>query len=137
MALRKFINRHPLIIALTSTIVVGAMVVFALIQLRQAAQQVKASEPQDWYTIDDGKSWFADRARSVVPFQQDGKPAYPCFVWTCDGGKTLFVTHLERIKPSAMKYYAGKELMMPYDRIPASEEIKAPLTGDSGWIDPS
>jgi hypothetical protein len=54
-----------------------------------------------WYTTDDGKTWFADDKRRIAPFTHDGLPAYRCWVYTCDRGRTKFVAYLERYSPAA------------------------------------
>jgi hypothetical protein len=90
--------------------------------------------PKSWYTIDDGKSWFADSANKVVPFEHQGKQAYRCFVWSCDGGKTQFVSHLERLSAAGRRAFAGKDHVDPMELVPGSEEVKLPLTGNDGWM---
>jgi hypothetical protein len=59
----------------------------------------------EWYysTNDDGSGYFSDRADRIAPFDKGGKPAYRVFVWSCDGGKTKFVSHLERYTDDAKK----------------------------------
>src|SRR4029453_5141280 len=54
-----------------------------------------------FFSVDDGKSWFRDENTKLRPFMKDGKPAYRVYVWTCDGGKTKFVSNLERYTDEA------------------------------------
>jgi hypothetical protein len=90
---------------------------------------------KEWFTIDDGKTWFADDATKLPPFEHQGKPAYRVRVWTCDGGRTTFVSHLERINAQAK---AKLEQMKPEHRVISPEyqmiEVKPPQTGDQGWV---
>lgn len=102
---------------------------------------------RSWYTVDDGKSYFADDVAKVPPFAKDGKTAYGCEVFTCDGGKTAFVGFLFRyragaeaefkalVKPSAS---AGPEIEEYQARRNAIDirmrEVKRPHTGDVGWV---
>jgi hypothetical protein len=91
--------------------------------------------PQEWYTIDDGKSFFADDVGKFPPFIYKGKPAYRCAVWTCDDGKTKFVSHLERIPPEVkmmLDKMETKKAMVMFD--PSTMEVKLPQTGDQGWV---
>lgn len=54
-----------------------------------------------WYTSDGGKTWFADTRGKLTPFDHHGEPAYRCYVYSCNGGKTLFVGYLERFTPES------------------------------------
>jgi len=90
--------------------------------------------PRAWYTADDGRTWFAGPGNKVVPFEHEGKQAYRCYVWTFDGGKTKFVSHLERLKPAVRARYGPQAEVEPWHLPPGAEEVKPPLTGDTGWI---
>lgn len=58
--------------------------------------------PALWYSVDDGKTWFADTAARVPPFKTaEGKEAVRAHVFTCGGGKTTFVGYLERMNPAS------------------------------------
>ncbi len=114
---------------------------FAMWRGHAAAAQ-RATTPKDWYTADDGKTWFADRDDRVVPFDHGGKPAYRCFVWTCDGGKTRFVSHLERPTAAGRQRAAtatgggsgAPAHALPMEMFPGTREVKRPLTGDQAWV---
>ncbi len=67
-------------------------------QLKSASAPV--SQSQAFFTIDDGKTWFADAAAKLPPFDKDGKQAVRAYVFRSDKGK-VFVNHLERFKPDA------------------------------------
>lgn len=100
---------------------------------------------QAYYTVDDGATWFADDAGKIAPFDRGGKPAYQCFVWTCDGGKTQFVSHLQRYTPDAKAKLeasrgpggsptSGGGMKQTGMTAVAGVEVKAPKTGDAGWV---
>jgi hypothetical protein len=140
MGIRESLNERPKAVAIAVGIAVVAVLAFILIDFGADGMggQSLGDVPKAWYTDDDGKSWFADAADRTSPFDHNGKPAYRCYVWTVDGGKTKFVSHLERTKPSALKARqasGGKpgpaDLMMPFMDL----EVKRPLTGDRGWTD--
>jgi hypothetical protein len=137
--MREIIERNRTLITVLAVLAIAAAAVAAWISWPTAGGTAARSSdaPQGWYTIDDGKSWFADRANRVVPFDYNGKPAVRCYVYTCDDGKTKFAAYLERVKPSAQKQFAGKDHADPWEFIPGSLEVKAPLTGDRGWVDPT
>jgi hypothetical protein len=56
-----------------------------------------------WYSDDDGKTWFAQKKSRLNYVTRDGRVAYRCWVYTCDGGKTKFAAYLERYAPEAQK----------------------------------
>ena len=91
-----------------------------------------------WYTTDDGQTWFADDDNRVFPFDKAGKKAYRCYVWTCDGGKTEFVSHLERIRDPLWTQRQATGRVTPTDLIIMPPlDVKLPKTGEKGWIDSS
>jgi hypothetical protein len=55
-----------------------------------------------WFTIDDGKTWFADDASRIPPFDCQGKPAVLCFVYKSRGHQP-WVSHLLRYTPKGKK----------------------------------
>ena len=63
---------------------------------------------QDYYTDDDGQTYFADEQNKAVPFLHNGKEAVLAFVYR-SGGKTS-VHYMMRMRPSgkAQKVSAGK-----------------------------
>ncbi|WP_428940046.1 hypothetical protein [Fontivita pretiosa] len=139
MGIRETINEKPgMVVGVVAVVVVAALIVaFSWMRGSEAAPAAASGVAKSWYTVDDGKTWFADRADRIVPFQHQGKTAYRCYVWTADGGKTKFVSHLERLKPAVRAQYQDKDTIEPWQLIPGSEEVKPPLTGDSGWVDPA
>ena len=136
MGIRESINRNSKAVLLASAILIALMLCVAAFYAKAPATQTQYGS-RSWYTTDDGKSWFADEASKLVPFQHDGKPAYRCYVWTCDGGKTAFVSHLERIKAEmlTMLTRAGKTKVDFLDMPPGSLQVKPPATGDANWVD--
>ncbi len=91
-----------------------------------------------YYTSDDGKTYFADDASKVTPFDKDGKEAVRCYVFKCADGKP-FVAYLERLeKTSKEKYNAARqqakkgEMVIDLELIQMEGmEIKKP--GDAKW----
>lgn len=100
MGLRETLNKNPAITTgATAAIIIIALIVI-IWQLKGDSYSV--GENLSWYTIDDGKTWFADDANKVPPFDKDGKKAYRVYVYKCADG-TKFVSHLERYTPEAKK----------------------------------
>ena len=85
---------------------VGAVVLLVVVfAFREMSPQTTASAAgaRDFYTIDDGATYFEDSADRLPPFTHKGKVACRAVVFTCDGGKTTFVGYLERYTPAAQK----------------------------------
>ena len=132
---REIVERRRKNVVLVSAVVL-ALVLVALVTTKTRTETI-AQGPRTlkaWYTTDDGRTWFGDVADKVVPFDHAGKPAYRCYVWTCDGGQTKFVSHLERLSASARQRFTGTAKMELLAMLPGSREVKSPLTGDTGWI---
>ena len=74
--IRESLNEKP---ALTTGITVGVIVLallFIILQLRGCGGGAKGVRAKDFFSNDDGQTWFADDATRVPPFDKDGKPAY-------------------------------------------------------------
>jgi hypothetical protein len=54
-----------------------------------------------YYSLDEGKTYFEDKAGQLVPFTKDGKEAVRAYVFSCDNGKTKFVGYLEKLSANA------------------------------------
>jgi hypothetical protein len=92
---------------------------------------------QAFFTVDGGKSWFADGFEKLPPFQRDGKQAYRCHVYTCDGGQTKFAGYLERFTQEG-KDFIQKEQERTGRFDPANAfmhvEVRRPGAADTGWV---
>ena len=138
MGLRETLNENPrLTTGLTAGIIV---IVLAFILWPSGGGGGGGAGTRDseiYFSIDDGKSWFADSARKVPPFQKDGKEAVRARVFK-SGGKDA-VNHLERYTPDAAKklqalYDANKPMNDPtlFEQITQNGlEVKKP--GDAKW----
>ena len=99
------------------------------------AAQPTARTTKVFYTVDDGKTFFADEGDKLAPFDNDGKEAVRAHVYSCDNGKTRFVGYLERLTPGLRQRLGAANLPEQRSRIEAAEasghEIKKPL--EAGW----
>ena len=99
----------------------AASVVLLVIGIGYMVYQFLPERPQtkEWYTIDDGKTWFRDSIRKVPPFQQDGKEAVLAKVYKCHG--QTYVGYMKRYKPEAKRkmeeYRAAEDAGKPTDGI--------------------
>lgn len=88
---------------------------------------------QSFFSIDDGRTWFTAPSTNVPPFDHEGRPAYQVFVWTEDGGKTKFVSHLLRYTPEGQKRMREQGGSALPGGMPAFAEIKKAGEAESAW----
>ena len=98
MAVRDFIRNRPRL--------AGALAVVAILGAGVAIfVQVRGMGPSGpgnlYYTTDDGKSYFADSALKIPPFDKGGKPAARAHVFECGGKRE--VGYLSRYTPEAIR----------------------------------
>ena len=100
MALRETLNAKP-VYAMTG---IGGLLLIGLVLVFTQARGPSApvARNQEFFSADDGKSWFKDDATKYPPFDKDGKQAVRAYVFRSARG-TEFVNHLERFKPEAKR----------------------------------
>ncbi len=138
MGIRETLNKNPgLTTGATAGIIILALV-FIIYQINGGGTPGIATEA--FYTIDDGKTWFADDVNKVPPFDKDGKQASRVYVYKCADGKE-FVSHLERYTAegkkameASMKADGGSPILME-DVMMNGLEVKEPGTDAvKGWV---
>lgn len=144
MNVRQKLSENPKIGVISSVafVLVGAAAIFFSLPARSAPTGNSRSA---FYSVDDGKSWFADDLQKIPPFDKGGKPAVRAYVYRGANG-TEFVHHLERYTPEA--HAVMEELGKPMSsgkglpNFAAAQsasangrEVKRP--GDSKWINAS
>jgi hypothetical protein len=98
-------------------------------------------DAQRYYTVDDGKTWFADSYNKIPPYEKDGKTAVLAKVFKdLDNGGALFVGYLTRHTPEAKRMLEERQQkgatadLGPIELAAGGIEYKKPLTGDTGWM---
>lgn len=142
MGIREQINEHRV---LTGTLV-GVVIAGALaLGLRSACSVpddgggVQGSAARQFFTVDDGKSWFPADASKIPPFQYEGKTAYRAKVYRCPDGK-VFVSYLERYNDADKKRLEalttdaarGPGAVMGQMAFTRAAEVKRP--GEEQWV---
>jgi hypothetical protein len=141
-SLRQTVFENPYF---RTALLAGAVVVIVAFLIFQShGRSVPSASSQTFFSVDDGKTWFADDARKIPPFDKNGKPAVRAFVYRCADG-TTFVNHLQRFKPDAKRvleepsapdpaHKGGIDLSgIKKDALASGREVKRP--GDAKWID--
>jgi hypothetical protein len=85
------------------TVAVCFFVLAFVITFWQYVPEKKADLTQLYYTVDDGKTWFADSAYKIAPFDKDGKTAVIAEVFSYDNGSKKFCAYLAKYTPEAKK----------------------------------
>jgi hypothetical protein len=136
VSIRQRLNDNPRIVAAVS----GGLVLVALIVLiwpRSSGGSGKTpGVTKEFFSVDDGKTWFPDDAEKLPPFDKGGKPAYRVRIYRCPHGKE-FVSHLERYsdddrKRMQMLIDTGKTRSMEFVQLGTSFEVKR--RGGKDWV---
>lgn len=137
MGIRETLNKNP---AITTAGTAGIIVVaLAFIIYQLSGSNRPQIQTEAYYTTDDGKTWFADDINKVPPFDHKGSPAVRVYLFTCDGGKTEFVSYLQKYTDEAKKRLEEIQKAGPEQNPGMQEEIymtgvlvKKP--GQTGWM---
>src|SRR5438270_819832 len=101
MGLRDRINQNPRITTTVIGLVVAGIVAVIVVQVLANRRGPVTKMPDSFFTVDDGKTWFAASTSNVPPFDYNGKQAVRAYVFQCNGKK--FVGFIERFTPEAHK----------------------------------
>jgi hypothetical protein len=140
MSLRESITQNPRLgtMAACGLLLLGLATIF----LRLPGRAAPVRHSQAFFSTDDGKTWFADNAANLPPFDKDGKQAVRAHVYRCADG-TEFVSYLERFKPQARQALEFLNNPDPSRKVPdlaaiqsayiGGREVKRP--GETNWTD--
>lgn len=102
MGIRETLNQNPAIATGgTAGIIIIALIFILWQTIGGSGGSASGGGDESYFTVDDGKTFFADSNKLVAPFDKDGKQAYQAFVYSCDGGSTKFVGYLKRYTTAA------------------------------------
>jgi hypothetical protein len=129
MGLREWTNRHQKV---SGFIAGGCVLLLAgaiTVQVLGGRRTIQSTVPNDFFSVDDGKSFFEVSGTNVAPFDYQGQVAVRAAVFDCGGHR--FVGYLDRYKPEARKIImAGKGIPAWVDL--KGREVKRP--GESKWV---
>jgi len=142
MRLREMITENPMrALAIAAALLVAGVAITFASRSRSNAP-VGGGGGRMLFSVDDGKTWFADDASKIPPFEKDGKRAVLAHVYRCADG-TEFVNHLERFTPEAKQALERANAPDPTGKgrpdrsavqgaYMAGREVKRP--GDAKWV---
>jgi hypothetical protein len=134
LSIRDTLNQKPGIVAGVLGVLILVIFLFLIFSSGSGTASTPVKPKADvFYTIDDGKTTFADGLDKTPPFDKGGKQAVRAYVFSCNGKKE--VVYLERFSPEVkakreQAYAANKPFV--YDVPGGGLEVKAP--GDKEWV---
>ncbi len=100
MGIRQSLNENKLTGAVLTVVLVAGAVVFLLWYYRPAAPS--AYRTREFFSDDDGATWFVDDGTKIAPFDHNGKQAVLAKVYKCKDGQ-VFVGYLEKVADDIKK----------------------------------
>lgn len=111
MKIRALLHANPLLTCVLVLCIAGTAVGLGI----RSTMTVAPDTSRAFFTIDDGKTWFVDSSSRIPPFEKDGKTAYRCSVYECDGKR--YVVEIQK--------YDDKTAKALHDALTAAKEAKA------------
>jgi hypothetical protein len=135
MSVRDLINKHQ-----KTTLIIVPFLILAAISFiyysnarpNPAGRRVTTN----YFSDDDGQTFFSSAADQIPPFDHDGKPAVRAYVFKDDGGQP-FIGYLEKYsddtkqKLAALMNDPANNAQAIADLMTSSALVKKP--GDSAW----
>lgn len=94
MEIRRHLNEHPVWTAIAVVVLVVFSVWF-IVRTNREPTHGSAFPQKDYFSIDNGQTYFVGDYKSVPPFAYNGGTAVRAFVYQCPGGEP-FVGYLEK-----------------------------------------
>jgi hypothetical protein len=137
VGVRETLNKQP---AITTGATIGIILLALIFIIYQVSGSGRVHMPtKAYYSVDEGATYFSDDINLVPPFDYDGKTAVRANVFKCGGGAP-FVGYLQRYNLAAKKVLDDSRTSNAADISKVDQammtglEVKAPLTGDKGWV---
>lgn len=139
MGIRETLNDNPKLVTRLTLGMLAFSAIYILIQIFSDRAEPR-STLRDFFTIDDGQTYFLDDATKISPFVVNGRTAYRCRVFFC-GNEKPFVGYLERYPPHVIeeldRLRAAGESRQKIETYLASIsvqlEYKSPAGGTGTW----
>jgi hypothetical protein len=138
VGIRESLNKNQSIATIAT---IGVLVLaIGLIVWQLMPERVPSYVPRGYYSSDDGKTFFIERADKIVPFEHEGKETVRAHVFQCPGQEP-FVGYLEKLDPKVKakldEFYsnpANKGKLMPgqFDEEENGRLVKKP--GGKVWV---
>jgi hypothetical protein len=101
LGIRETINRNSAV----STTVVACAIILCVVMIGLELRGANGKPPtKNYYSADDGKTWFVDSVTELPPFDHDGLQAVRCYVFKSKSGK--FAGLLEKYSDDTLRQLA-------------------------------
>ena len=125
MGIRETINRNSAV----STGVMICMVIVAVVVIGLELRGDDGKPPaKNFFTTDDGQTWFADSSSKLPPFDHDGAKAVRCYVFKGSSGK--FTGLLEKYSDDTLNQLAHRDPNVP---LHSSPPVMVKKPGEKDW----
>jgi hypothetical protein len=128
MGAREWLNQHPNVAIGGGIAVAIAAIGLIVLEIRSTQHRYPTAAPDSYFTVDDGKTFFAATSDNVPPFDYKGQQAVEAHVFQC--GNQKFVGYMERFIPKYHDIVVAKGLSSNAEEY--GREIKKP--GDAKWL---
>jgi hypothetical protein len=128
MGIRETINENPRVALGVMTGIVVIAIGYVVVQVMASRKKFPESSPDSFFSVDDGKTFFAASSDNIPPFDYKGRTAVHAYVFQHDGKR--FVGYLERYTPEARAAILAGKRTPQIERY--GRELKRP--GESSWI---
>jgi hypothetical protein len=134
VSIRQAINQRPVLMACTALAIIGAAI--GVVWITGSSRDFVAPQSLgnlEFYSDDDGATFFVDDVHELTPFRHEGKDAVRAYVYRCPGTSS-FVGYLQRQTEYGRQQrgVAGDTGSRPTIAEPPILEVKKP--GDKNWI---
>jgi hypothetical protein len=128
LGIREAINRHS---AISTTVIICAIVV-GVVTIGVELRGDNGKPPsKNYFTIDDGKTWFADSSSKLPPFDHGGAVAVRCYVFKGSNGK--FAGLLEKYSDDTRERLARWAQQVPQVPLRNPPPILVKKPGEKDW----
>jgi len=131
MPIRETINRRPI---LFGVVMIVATAIATMVSIRQLRSRRQGPPDKAFFTVDEGKTYFADDSMLVAPVDHNGQEAVQCYVFRC--GKKDFVGYLLKYSPQGKDQLEQQHAAGLASAVGLSgSEVLVKKPGDKSWVD--
>ena len=124
---REWLNQHPNVAIGGGGVIVILAIGLIVMQVLAGRHKYPSDAPESYFTVDDGKTFFAASSVNIPPFDYKGQQAVSAYVFQCGGQK--FVGYMERFAPKFHDFVVAHGLTPEANAY--GRELKRP--GDAKW----
>ena|ERR1700677_3526001 len=128
MGIREWTEKHPKAIVGLVGGCICVTLVTVVVQVLAGRRTITTQAPNNFFTVDDGQTFFTASGSNIPPFDYKGQQAVTAYVFEASGKR--FVGYLERYTPAAHELMVDNKANVQTQI--SGRELKKP--GDSKWV---